>query len=177
MADEGDGVLADAGGSKTAGLQKWTLSNGTWTMAYVLQNGLNLGQPYTIANYQTTLNPATDGLRNITGIVNSNGTVTIYGLTSTVSANGDQGADPNKLVSITDTLANSTTAGAASETFTTLRTANTGEVLRGIAFVPSSTTMPDVPLILSAASPGVTAIAQGGLAFAVGQNLAPDAGA
>jgi uncharacterized protein (TIGR03437 family) len=32
-------------------------------------------------------------------------------------------------------------------------------------------------LILSAASPSVTSIAQGGLAFAVGQNLAPDAGA
>ncbi len=179
VADEGDGIPADAAGSKTAGLQKWILSNGTWTMAYVLQNGLNLGVPYTIANYPTALNPSTDGLRNITGMVNSNGTVTIYGLTSTVSSQyttGDQGADPNKLVSITDTLANTTAAGAASETFTTLRTANAGEVLRGISLVPSSTTMPDVPLILSAASPSVTSIAQGGLAFALGQNLGPDAG-
>jgi uncharacterized protein (TIGR03437 family) len=107
--------------------------------------------------------------------VNSNGTVTIYAVTSTVSANGDQGADPNKLVSITDTLANTTAAGAATETFTTLRTAVAGEVLRGIAFAPSSTSMPNVPLILSAASPSVTAIAQSGLAFAMGQNLAPEA--
>jgi uncharacterized protein (TIGR03437 family) len=174
VADEGDGVLADAAGSMTAGLQKWTLTGGTWKMAYVLQNGLNLGQPYSIANYPTALNPATDGLRNITGIVNSNGTVTIYGVTSTVSANGDQGADPNKLLSITDTLANTTAASASSETFTTLRTAVAGEVLRGIAFAPSSTSMANVPLILSAASPSVTSIAQGGLAFAVGQNLAPD---
>jgi uncharacterized protein (TIGR03437 family) len=143
-------------------------------MAYVLQNGLSLGQPYSIANYPTALNPATDGLRNITGIVNSNGTVTIYGVTSTVSANGDQGADPNKLLSITDTLANTTAASASSETFTTLRTAVAGEVLRGIAFAPSSTSMANVPLILSAASPSVTSIAQGGLAFAVGQNLAPE---
>ncbi len=177
VADEGDGVLADAAGSKTAGVQKWILSGGTWTMAYVLQNGLNLGTPYSITNYPTALNPATAGLRNLTGVVNSNGTVTIYALTSTVSANGDQGADPNKLVSITDTLANTTASGASSETFTTLRTANAGEVLRGISFTPSSTTMVDVPLILSAASPSVTSIAQGGLAFAVGQNLAPEASA
>jgi uncharacterized protein (TIGR03437 family) len=171
VADEGDGVLADAAGSTTAGLQKWILSGGTWKMAYVLQNGLNLGQAYSIANYPTSLNPATAGLRNITGIVNSNGTVTIYAVTSTVSANGDQGADPNKLVSITDTLA--ATTAPASETFTTLRTANAGEVLRGIALAPSSTSLGNVPLILSAASPSVTAIAQGGLAFAMGQNLAP----
>ena len=46
--------------------------------------------------------PATDGLRNITGQVNRDGTVTIWGVTSTVSGNGDQGADPNKLVMITD---------------------------------------------------------------------------
>jgi uncharacterized protein (TIGR03437 family) len=172
VADEGDGVLADAAGSKTAGLQKWILSGGTWTMAYVLQNGLSLGVPYSVPNYPTALNPATAGLRNMTGIVNSNGTVTLYAVTSTVSANGDQGADPNKLVSITDTLANTTAAGAATETFTTVRTAVAGEILRGISFTPSSTTMANVPLILSAASSSVTSIAQGGLAFAAGQNLA-----
>ena len=174
VADEGDGVIADAAASKTAGLQKWILSGGTWTMAYVLQNGLNLGQFYSIANYPTAINPATAGLRNITGKVNGDGTVTIWAVTSTVSTNGDQGADPNKLVSITDTLANTTAASAASETFTTLRTAVAGEVLRGTAFAPSSTSMANVPLILSAASPSVTAIAQGGLAFAMGQNLAPE---
>jgi uncharacterized protein (TIGR03437 family) len=175
VADEGDGVIADAAGSTTAGLQKWILAGGQWKMAYVLQNGLNLGTPYSIPNYPTALNPATDGLRNITGTVNANGTVTIYGVTSTVSKNGDQGADPNKLVSITDTLANTTAAGAATETFTTLRTAVAGEVLRGISLAPSSTSMPNAPLILSAASPSVNTIAQGGLAFAMGQNLAPAA--
>jgi uncharacterized protein (TIGR03437 family) len=174
VADEGDGVLADAAGSTTAGLQKWILANGMWSRAYVLQNGLNLGQPYLVPNYPTSLNPATVGLRNITGKVNGDGTVTIYAVTSTVSNNGDQGADPNKLVSITDTLANTTAAGAAKETFTTWRTAVAGEVLRGIAFAPTSTSMPNTPLLLSAASPSVTAIAQGGLAFAMGQNLAPE---
>ncbi len=174
VADEGDGVVADAAASKTAGLQKWTLSNGTWTMAYVLQNGLNLGVPYSIANYPSAINPSTAGLRNITGTVNGDGTVTIYAVTSTVSTNGDPGADPNKLVSITDTLANTTAATAASETFTTLRNAVAGEVLRGIAFAPSSSSMANAPLILSAASPSVTSIAPGGVAFAMGQNLAPE---
>jgi uncharacterized protein (TIGR03437 family) len=173
VADEGDGVLADAAGSTTAGLQKWVLSAGTWKMAYVLQNGLNLGQAYSIANYPAALNPATAGLRNIIGKVNGDGTVTVYGVTSTVSTNGDPGADPNKLVSITDTL--SATTAPATATFTTLRTAVAGEVLRGVAFAPSSTSVPSVPLILSAASPSVAAIAPGGLAFALGQNLAPEA--
>ena len=65
--------------------------------------------PYTVAGYptgkiQTGLPwaPATDGLRNITGHVNCDGTVTIWAITSTVSGNGDQGADPNRLVTITD---------------------------------------------------------------------------
>jgi uncharacterized protein (TIGR03437 family) len=171
VADEGDGVAADAAGSKTAGLQKWVLASGTWSMAYVLQNGLNLGQPYSVPNYPTAINPATGGLRNITGKVNGDGTVTIYAVTSTVSANGDQGADPNKLVSITDNLA--ATTAPASETFTTLRTANAGEILRGISFAPTAP-IANVPLIVSAASSSVTAIAPGGLAFAVGQDLAPD---
>jgi uncharacterized protein (TIGR03437 family) len=171
VADEGDGVLADAAGSPSAGLQKWVLSGGTWKMAYVLQKGLNLGQPYAIANYPSSLNPATAGLRNLTGKVNADGTVTLYAVTSTVSANGDTGGDPNMLVSITDTLAAAT--APASATFTTLRTAVAGEVLRGISFAPSAS-IANVPLIESAASSSVTAIAPGGLAFAMGQNLAPE---
>ncbi len=175
IADEGDGVAADAAGSKLAGLEKWSLVSGTWQMDYVLQNGLNLGQPYSIANYPTTLNPSTDGLRNITGKVNGDGTVTVWAITSTVSANGDQGADPNMLVSITDTLANTSAASAANEKFTILRTANSGEVYRGVSFAPTSTTMPNVPLILSGGSPSVATLPQGGIAFAMGQNLAPAA--
>jgi hypothetical protein len=49
----------------------------------------------------------------------------------TVSGSGDQGADPNKLVAITDRLAATT---PARETFQTLRTARFGEVLRGVSF-------------------------------------------
>jgi uncharacterized protein (TIGR03437 family) len=174
VADEGDGTTANASTSKLAGLQKWVLTNGTWTRVYVLQNGLNLGQPYSVSNYPASLNPATDGLRNIAGKVNSDGTVTIWAITSTVSSNGDQGADPNKLVSITDVIANASPSAAGSETFATLITASAGEVLRGVSLTPTAGTTPsvNVPLILSAVNPGSTAIAPGSLATAAGQNLA-----
>jgi hypothetical protein len=55
---------------------------------------LTYSQPYSVANYPAALNPATDGCRNLTGRVRENGTVEIFAVTSTVSASGDQGADP-----------------------------------------------------------------------------------
>jgi len=145
VADEGDGKTADAATDSKAGLQKWIRISGTWQLAYTLTNGLNLGVKYSVSNgpngevYPTVLNPATDGLRNIVGQVNGYGLVTIYGITSTVSKSGDQGADPNKLVAITDTLAFTNAAQAGSEKFVTLRSAGYGEVLRGIAFAPGFT--------------------------------------
>ncbi len=45
-----------------------------------------------------------DGYHNITGKVHDDGTVDIYAITSTVSASGDQGAHPDKLVKVTDLL-------------------------------------------------------------------------
>jgi hypothetical protein len=130
----------------TAGLQKWIFDSGTgqWNLAYVLQSGLQLGVPYTVDGYPTGNNPATglpwspgvDGLRNITGIVNGDGTATIYGITSTVSGNGDQGADPNQLVVITDNM--SATTLPSSESFATLLTAGFAEVLRGVSLTPGS---------------------------------------
>jgi hypothetical protein len=152
VADEGNGTDTYANGQYTAaaadssaGLQKWVFnsSTGSWQLAYTLQGGLNLGQPYTVRGYPTGTNaatglpwsPATDGLRNITGRVNSNGTATIWAITSTVSGGGDQGADPNKLVEITDPLS-ATSAG--SDAFRTLETASFGEVLRGVTFTPGS---------------------------------------
>jgi hypothetical protein len=80
--------------------------------------------------------PATDGLRNITGQVNANGTVTIYAVTSTVSGGGDQGADPNKLVAVTDNPA--ATSLPSAESFRTIRAAGFGEVLRGVSFTPGT---------------------------------------
>jgi hypothetical protein len=144
VADEGDGVVADAPNSIYAGLQKWTLVSGSWQLDYVLQKGLNLGQQYGLPNYPSAINPATAGLRNLTGRVNTDGTVTLWAVTSTVSANGDQGADPNLLVSIVDDLANLSAAAAAGETFQVIKAANYGEVLRGVSFTPG-TTFPAAP--------------------------------
>jgi hypothetical protein len=82
--------------------------------------------------------PATNGLRNITGKVNDDGTVTIWAITSTVSGSGDQGADPNHLVMITDAVANTDAGIAATESFSTIRSANSAEVLRGVSPAPGS---------------------------------------
>lgn len=173
VADEGDGVVADAATAPNAGLQKWILVKGTWQLAYVMQNGLNLGTQYTVPNYPASIAPATAGLRNICGKVNFDGSVTIWAITSTVSANGDQGADPNKLVMITDVLTNTSPGNAASQAFVTLETAPAGQVLRGVALTPvASSAMANVPLIESVANPAATAIAPGSLAVANGQNLA-----
>jgi hypothetical protein len=152
VCDEGDGGLvaprvingqsnvADDSELATAGLQKWTLQDRTWNLVYTLQDGLNIGVPYSIANYPAALNPATGGCRNLTGRLNGDGTVNLYAITSTISTNGDQGADPNKLVTVTDRL-NAVSLPASNSNgwghFTTLRTAQAGEVLRGISFAPA----------------------------------------
>ncbi|HTU33307.1 MAG TPA: hypothetical protein VMF66_05850 [Candidatus Acidoferrum sp.] len=131
--------VADADTLANAGLQKWVLENGTWTRVYVLQNGLNLGVPYGIRNYPAALDPATDGCRNIAGRVNHDGTVTIWAVTSTVSTNGDTGADPNKLVMVNDVLGAKSLSSVRDpwlETFETVRSARAGEAFRGVALAP-----------------------------------------
>jgi len=139
VADEGDGTIANAGTDTESGLQKWTFDGTTWHLAYTLQNGLQLGVAYDVRHRRDEPpypSPATDGLRNLTGRVNRDGTVTIWAITSTVSTSGDQGADPNRLVMITDRLAATTLP--ADETFETLRSARYGEVLRGVSFTPGT---------------------------------------
>jgi hypothetical protein len=155
VADEGNGTATfdptsnsytAAKVQTSAGLQKWVFDStaGAWKQAYTLQAGLDLGVPYTVQGYPTGNNaatgkpwsPATDGLRNITGRVNRDGSVSIWAITSTVSGSGDQGADPNRLVMITDKLSAATLP--AGERFVTLRTANAGEALRGVSFTPGT---------------------------------------
>lgn len=158
VADEGSGNFgtldpgnpyADAQaevGNGYSGLQKWVFNHATqsWQLAYVLQNGLDLGQPYTVPGYPTGDNsteggsglpwaPATDGLRNISGRVNGDGTVTVYATTSTVSGSGDQGADPNSVVAITDRLG---APSAGNERFVTVRPATYGVRYGGVAVLP-----------------------------------------
>ena len=162
MADEGDGVntysassntYTDAASSvNTGGLQKWIFNAGTqtWQLAYTLTTGLNLGIPYAPSGYPTGLNngtglpwsPATDGLRTIIGTLAGNRiqgySAVIWAISSTVSGGGDEGADPNKLFVITDRLSNTSPTVAADETFTDLRDAVGGEVLRGVSFTPGT---------------------------------------
>jgi hypothetical protein len=139
VADEGDGKTpADGADNPYAGLQKWVRSGGQWSLAYVLQSGLNLGMPYHVTGYDPAFDPSPAGLRNLTGRVNQDGTVSIWAITSTVSALTDQGADPNQLVTITDVLTNQDASVAASEMFSVVRTAQFGEVLRGVSFTPGT---------------------------------------
>jgi len=154
MCDEGDGTLVspavngsveDAQSLATAGVQKWSMVNGTWTMLYVLQEGLNIGVPYSVPNYPASLNPATGGFRNMTGRHNHDGTVTIFAITSTISAKRDQGADPNKLVKVRDLLAGTSLQSNRGIDdgdgplghFVTVRSAKAGEVFRGVALAPT----------------------------------------
>jgi len=165
VADEGGGALTDVSNEalNTGGLQKWSFNSGLnkWVLDYTLTNNLLTGavitpaaNPVSGATYPTGTNAATgapwdiyaDGLRNITGKVNADGTVTIFGVTSTVSGDTDQGADPNQVVSITDTLTDTTLTDAASEQFNVVDGATTGEVYRGVTVVPEPTT----PLLLLA---------------------------
>jgi hypothetical protein len=150
VADSGNGDDTFANGSYTgaaaqnlAGIQKWSLVGGAWTYDYTLNAGLGLGVPYTVAGLPTGTNavtgrpwtPAVDGIRNFTGKVNRDGSVTLYGVTTSVGGVSDYGADPNKLVEISDKA--SATTLPASEHFNTLRSAGAGDVFRGVAFTPA----------------------------------------
>jgi hypothetical protein len=148
VCDEGDLIdtglanVADAGTLATAGLQKWVLTtpttgSPTWVREYVIQKGLSLGVPYSVPNYPASIEPATGGCRNIIGMVNRDGTATIYAITSTISNNGDNGADPNKLVKVTDLISATQPATSGDlDNFVTIRSAGAGEAFRGIALAP-----------------------------------------
>ena len=136
VSDEGTGNSTDA--STHAGIQKWSLVDGTWQLDYVLNNGLmttdtNLNGPDGQYPDVTTV-----GLRNMTGVVNggANGTVTLWAATATTSASGDVGADPNRIVRITDKLSATTvTNQVKSESFVTVAGPTYGTVYRGVAYV------------------------------------------
>ena len=156
VCDEGDGTLvspavngnvASPYSQQFSGVQKWHFNGSTWSMLYVLNNGLNIGVPYNPPNNPAVGGypmPATDGCRNLTGEVSHNGVATIYAITSTISTAGDQGADPNRLVKVSDKVdATKLPVGDGDHdaddklgVVTTIREASFGEVLRGIALAP-----------------------------------------
>ena len=150
VCDEGDGSLitpavngnvASTDAQMHAGLQKWILADGVWRLAYIVNAGLNIGVPYGVKDYPTVLNPATGGCRNLTGNVSEDGLVTVYAVTSTISPSGDQGADPNLLVKVTDRLNATSLPGGKDDEggpdhFQTIRKAKAGEVYRGVTWAP-----------------------------------------
>jgi hypothetical protein len=138
VSDEGTGNSTDA--TTHAGIQKWSLVDGTWQPDYVLNKGLmttdtNLNGPDGPYPDVTTV-----GLRNMTGVVNGNGngTVALWAATATTSASGDPGADPNRIVKITDKLdATTMTNQVKNESFVTVAGPTYGTVYRGVAYVSS----------------------------------------
>src|SRR5271170_7871850 len=135
VTDEGSGNATDA--ASHAGLQKWSLVDGVWQLDYVLTQGLIGVVDTDLTGYDGQYPDVTTvGLRNLTGVVHKDGKVTLWATTSTSSASGDQGADPNKVVRITDDLdATTLTAKVAEESFKTIAGPTYGKVYRGVAYV------------------------------------------
>ena len=134
VTDEASGNALDV--ASHAGLEKWSLVNGVWQLDYVLTQGL-VGVVDTNLNGPDGPYPdvTTVGLRNLTGVVKGN-KVELWATTSTSSASGDQGADPNKVVEITDDVSATTmTDGVAKESFSTVAGPTYGTVYRGVAYV------------------------------------------
>ena len=119
----------EAAGEGAGGLQKWVLTNGTWSLIYDLSAGLNL-----VDNSGTS---GTTGLIGLTGQVNGDGTVSLYATSETI---GD--LDQTYLYGISDTLSSTTGAG---EVFAALYTAAAGTNVRGVAFAPIADTATAVP--------------------------------
>jgi hypothetical protein len=155
VADEGNATITttDANGNPVttlvsdplAGLQKWILINGVWQLEYVLQDGLELNEARHVPGYPVPT--FTTGLRNMTGRVNDNGTVTIFAITAQTSTFSGGEPDPTKLVTITDRLADTHLATDDDRSrdederrldrFVTLQSSRAGEVFRGVAFAPT----------------------------------------
>jgi hypothetical protein len=136
VSDEGSGDATDV--SEHGGIDKYSLVNGTWTLDYVLKGSL-IGSSTDFTNYGDV---TTTGLRQINGIVNANGTVTIYGVTATTdditdgTATMDAGADPNEVVDITDVVADNTSSEVTGENYSVFEAPELGTVYRGVAIDP-----------------------------------------
>ena len=135
VTDEGSGNATDA--ASHAGLQKWSLVDGVWQLDYVLTQGLIGVVDTDLTGYDGQYPDVTTvGLRNLTGVVHGDGKVTLWATTSTSSTSGDQGADPNKVVRITDDLeATTLTAKVEEESCKTIAGPTYGKVYRGVAYV------------------------------------------
>jgi hypothetical protein len=133
VADEGTGNALDK--STNAGLEKWSLVGGKWTLDYTLRSGL-IGSTYTVSGINSGVagtwpTVTTTGLRDLTGRVDGNGKVSLWAVTATTSASGDNGADPNSVVMISDVLGATTLP--TGETFSTFAGPEYGVRYGGVA--------------------------------------------
>jgi len=147
VTDEGSGNALDL--ASHGGLEKWSLVNGTWQLDYVLtanlvgvvDSNVGAGSGAYLATDGGPDGPwptmTTTGLRNLAGVVNqATNTVTFWATTATSSSAGDSGADPNKVVTITDQIGATTTSAVSSESFSVVLGPTYGTVYRGVAYVP-----------------------------------------
>ena len=119
----------DAAGVGAGGLQKWVLTNGTWSMVYDLTDGLSLVDNAG-ANSATPTAPGVTGLFGLTAEV-VGGNVELFATTY-----GLNELSPSYLYEVTDSLQNLDPMLAASEDFTQLYAAPAGTSIRGVAFAP-----------------------------------------
>jgi hypothetical protein len=144
VASEGSDSIASAAGNPTPGLggiTKYSLSaaTGKWVADYTISTGLGSFTAGAVGADKGSTTFYTDGLRNLTGELDPNGTVRLFAVTatltdSTAGSAWDQGANPDQVVELTDNV-NSTTA-ANGEAFTALETSSEGSVYRGVALAP-----------------------------------------
>jgi hypothetical protein len=130
---------ANAAGLGEGGLQKWVNSaangSGTWTLQYDLSAGLNLVNNAMATSTNPTA-PGVTGLFGLAGQVEANGTVELF-----ATSYGLNELSGSYLYGITDSL--NATAPANGESFTTLETASTGTLIRGVAFAPEAVAAPE----------------------------------
>ena len=117
-----DGGAPKAGGAGDGGLQKWTLSKGTWTLDYTLSAGLNL-----VSNGNAS---GSSGLFGLTGEVVGN-QVELFATNSTITDLGQ-----TYLYGISDSLGATSASQVSGESFSTLATAPADTNFKGIAFAP-----------------------------------------
>jgi hypothetical protein len=141
VAYEGGDAIAGANGAlaNEGELVKYSLNGGTWKADYAISSGLGSFSGAAVGADKSSTTFYTDGLRNLTGRVNADGSVTLYAVTSTLTDSGagtawDQGANPDQIVSLTDTVA--ATTAAANEAFSVVETSAEGTVFRGVALAP-----------------------------------------
>lgn len=152
VADGGD---PKEGGLGDGGLQKWVLSNGTWTLEYTLSAGLNLIANTDTAAANVANGPATTGLIGLTGTV-VGGNVYLYATNETL---GD--LNQTYVYAIEDSLA--ATAPAENEEFVAIATAAADSNIRGISFAPSApaSTTPTVTTVSSGVTSSFVTVSSG----------------